>query len=874
MQHVQLVLDHLRKADLKLKPSKCEWAMKEIPFLGHLLTTEGIKPQPRLLKKVNEFEKPTNLKALRGFLGLTGYYRTFLPNYTKLAKPFYELTKKGVKFTWSPECEQSFQAFKRALTNPPLLIHPDFSKTFVLVTDASEYYIGAALGHEIDGKFRPCAYFTAAITGPALRYCVAEKEALAVFRALKHFEDLIVGYKILILTDHMSLKHILENADKAPTPRLKRRALYMSGFDFQLNHTPGKSHYLADYLSRAHNAPPSHEENSEPELGVDVVLPQNHCCAHVTMLKQGQAVVLPNNHCCAHVTVLKKGQAVEYATDRESVAGGTESGSEIISAPQQTSQSQTESSPIVQMSVSDPPSENNQSCLSDPNDIRTGIQDQDLLSVVNIGKEHQSDDMCKMFYDYIKHNRLPLDRNDQQKVVAKSDYMSIGDNDLLYHHPSLRQKKNKTVRLKAQIVLPPSLRDHVLSTLHGDILAGGHVGRQSLSDKITDRFYWEGMHRDILEFVKACSTCARKKRPGNNPKFEMQKWQEPSYPCEIVSTDIMGPLKVSNSGNKYIITYTCHLTCWTEAFAIPDATARTVADNIVRQLFTRYGVVRQLHSDRGANYCAQLTRAVTSMLNCTQSFTSSPIPNANGRAERINARLNNVITSYVDDDQGNWDDILPYALWASRSVPHARTGISPFLMLFGHDPKFPLDAKPTNIDTLPLSARDYLAYLMKKLTSTREIVRDHVKDYVNKMKVEYDKTCKKFQFQVGDSGYLWNPRAAEISKSKKGKFTFVYTGPYRLTKEVKPYLFQLKRISDGKVLPTYAHSNRFKMAHFPYKRRDLTAPHRPDPQSEAPILQDSESESEREQPVPPPPRINNGSCPTQGLLQAKSHITI
>ena len=217
---------------------------------------------------MNEFEKPTNLKALRGFLGLTGYYRTFIPNYTKLAKPFYELTKKGVKFTWSPECEQSFQAFKRALTNPPLLIHPDFSKTFVLVTDASEYSIGAALGHEIDGNFRPCAYFTATITGPALRYCVAEKEALAVFRALKHFEDLIVGYKILILTDHMPLKHILENADKAPTPRLKRWALYMSGFDFQLNHAPGKSHYLADYPSRAHNAPPSHEENSEPELGV------------------------------------------------------------------------------------------------------------------------------------------------------------------------------------------------------------------------------------------------------------------------------------------------------------------------------------------------------------------------------------------------------------------------------------------------------------------------------------------------------------------------------------------------------------------------------------------------------------------------------
>ena len=100
-----------------------------------------------------------------------------------------------MKFKWSDECEKSFQAFKKVLTNPALLIHPDFNKTFVLVTDASDYSIRAALGHEIDNTFRPCGYFTAAITGAALKYCVAEKEALAIFRAKNHFHDLIVGYQ-------------------------------------------------------------------------------------------------------------------------------------------------------------------------------------------------------------------------------------------------------------------------------------------------------------------------------------------------------------------------------------------------------------------------------------------------------------------------------------------------------------------------------------------------------------------------------------------------------------------------------------------------------------------------------------------------------
>ena len=774
IEHVNTVLTKLIQADLKLKPSKCEWAVKNVPFLGHRLTPEGIMPQPRLLNKVSAFATPNNLKTVRAFLGLTGYYRSFMPNYSKLARPLHNLTKKATKFEWSAECNDAFLSLKQALENPPILIHPDFSKPFVLVTDASDYAVGGSLGHMIDGIFRPCSFYTSAITGAALKYGVTEKEAMAVFRSLRHFHDLITGYKVHILTDHLPLKSIYENADKAPTARLKRWALYISGFDFTIDYTPGKTHYLADFLSRANPTPTQEEDVSEPELGVDVVLPTTTC------------------HAVSNVNAA--------STETDSPAN---------------------------------------------NDVRSDVEG-NPLSVDNLRRGQQQDPSCAVYLQYLQDGALLAEKSLRQKVIAKADYLSIGDDGLLRHHPSTRQKRRKTVKLTAQIFLPSNLQEHVLQTLHADILSGGHVGRQALTSKVLDRFYWEGMYKDISDFVNSCNTCNLKKRPKQYPKFEMQKWQVPSYPFEIVSTDLMGPLKTSESGNKYIITYTCHLTCWTEAFAIPDASARTVANNVVTHLFTRYGVVKQLHSDRGANYCAQLTKAVTSLLKCTQSFTSGARPSANGRAERVNSRINTVISSYIDDNECNWDDLLPYALWAGRSVPHARTGVAPFTLLFGHEPVFPLDVPLQSGDKLPLSARDYLTHVLNRLHTTREMAQDHAEEYVNKMKSTYDKTAHVVPFQVGDVVYLWNPRAAELGRNKKGKFSFMYTGPYRLVQEIKPYLFQLRRLSDNKVVPKYAHSNRFKKAAFPYRRPTLNTPPQSDSRAGDSLISDSEMESDRD----------------------------
>ena len=679
VEDVNAVLNQLRKADLKLKPSKCEFAKSKIEFLGHVLTREGVLPQQRLLNKVHDFAVPTSVKESRRFVGMTSYYKAFIPNYSVITRPLYELTRKGKKFEWSERCQRAFSTLKAALFSPPILIHPDFEREFYLLNDASDYAVGAALGHKIDGVFRPCAFFGASLGGAELKYPVTEKECLSVFRALKHFHDLILGYKVIVVTDHKPLTSILENAIDAPTPRLGRWALYMGTFDFRIVYEPGRTHYLADYLSRFKYPLSEEEGESEPVLGIDVLydnkVPHTEPTAHCLLMTRSQAqlgdIVTPpqsddNDTCLTRSESSEQGSSGESTSNDPNV---TETSDTPCDTPTRTgagtpNKGKNKAADRDRVSIHNDTADDDRSSEnevdthgqnSEPIDVDAhqladdGSEGSTKLSLENIKLEQGRDNFCLAMIGFLTTNTLPKDPNLATQITVKSDYMGIGGNGLLYHYPNTRRKRANIIKLTAQIVLPPPLRHDALVTLHNDIIAGGHVGKHALTSKVTDRFFWVGMHQDIYDYTRSCNTCNLKKRTRHHAKSPMQVWKTPTYPFEVTSTDIMGPLKPSEAGNRYIITFTCHLTGWTEAFAMPDGAATTVADIIVTQIFTRYGAVRQLHSDRGANYCARLTRTVTTMLGCKQSFTTSSRAWANGRSERRNLTLNNILTSYDNE---------------------------------------------------------------------------------------------------------------------------------------------------------------------------------------------------------------------------------
>ena len=154
LESVKVVLKALAKANLRLKPSKCEWCRSEI----NVVNAEGVATQKVTTEKITAFNRPHNVKTIKSFLGLCNYYRPFVPNFADLAKPMNRLLKKEIPFEWTEACEEAFQKLKVLLTLPALLIHPEIGGHFHLLTDASDAACGAAVCHKLDEIYRPVAF--------------------------------------------------------------------------------------------------------------------------------------------------------------------------------------------------------------------------------------------------------------------------------------------------------------------------------------------------------------------------------------------------------------------------------------------------------------------------------------------------------------------------------------------------------------------------------------------------------------------------------------------------------------------------------------------------------------------------------------------
>lgn len=246
--HLEQVFKRLREANLRLKPSKCHFVKPEVEYLGHVVSADGLKPNPAKIRSVKEFPVPTNTTGVKAFLGLCNYYRRFIKGFAQIASPINKITSKNVKFEWTPECQKAFETLKGALVSAPVLSYPDFELPFQLYVDASQTGIGLTLGQIIDGKDVVIAYAGRDLNRAERNYSATEREALAVIDGIKRFQPYLYGRKFTIHTDHNALKWLMSIKD--PTGRVARWSLLIQQFDFDIVHKPGVLNTNADALSR------------------------------------------------------------------------------------------------------------------------------------------------------------------------------------------------------------------------------------------------------------------------------------------------------------------------------------------------------------------------------------------------------------------------------------------------------------------------------------------------------------------------------------------------------------------------------------------------------------------------------------------------
>ena len=248
LTRLEEVFQRFRAARLKLKPGRCQLFQREVNYLGHVVSQEGVATDPEKVEAVRNWPQPKCIQEVRSFLGFVGYYRRFCPDFATTARPLNVLTSKDTPFRWEQEEEDAFRQLKTQMMEAPVLTYPDPSRPYILDTDASNEAAGGVLSQEVDGVERVVAYYSKTFSPPQRNYCVTRRELLAVILAVTHFRPYLYGRKFTLRTDHASLIWLYKRTE--PSHQIARWLELLAEFEFTMEHRAGSKHANADGLSR------------------------------------------------------------------------------------------------------------------------------------------------------------------------------------------------------------------------------------------------------------------------------------------------------------------------------------------------------------------------------------------------------------------------------------------------------------------------------------------------------------------------------------------------------------------------------------------------------------------------------------------------
>ena len=252
-EHVKVlneVLDRIQRAGLTIKVSKCMFGFEEVEYVGHNIGKSQIGMVSATVDKIENALRPKTKKALRSFVGLTNYYRKHIPNFSQIAVPLTDLTKKSKPnvIQWGDEQEAAFMKLKTMLISKPILQMPDWKRSFLVQVDASDMGLGAVLLQEHDGDLLPVAFASRKLLPREVAYSIVEKECLAVVWAIQKFKMYLYGREFKLQTDHQAL--VSMNRGKVANDRVTRWSLVLQQYRMRIESIKGSQNVIADYLSR------------------------------------------------------------------------------------------------------------------------------------------------------------------------------------------------------------------------------------------------------------------------------------------------------------------------------------------------------------------------------------------------------------------------------------------------------------------------------------------------------------------------------------------------------------------------------------------------------------------------------------------------
>ena len=761
---VQQVLAKLAAAGLEANMAKCKFAYTELLFVGHVVSQGTIKPDPTKLDAVRKWPTPTNVTGVKSFLGFTNYYHKFIQGYAMKAKALYALTRKGVPFEWSQAAQASFVELQDALCSAPCLRAPDFSLPFILQTDASKDGISGILSQLVEGEEHPVAFISRQLNKAEHNYAATEWECLAVVWAVGQFETYLLDMPFVVQTDHAALAWL--QSKRFENSRLMRWALKLQEFKYTIEYRPGARNANADGPSRCpveNSAPPEPTAHDDPSA------------AGLTAGSRAPRFV-------RHV--------------------GTAAPRSIVKVRRRTAHTPpaAAAAAAADASAAEPVAERELAAPDGYYDYT--IADQARLSQLVHAQRNDSEWRGLIAY-MEKHEISPhLSTAAQRQLISSAANFSLlpvtgTDHPALFYTP----QRPRSVLVSTEdgdplLAVPAGEWRDELMRLHHDSVFGGHLGVRRTHRKLAARYWWPTMMADCELHVRACQTCQTEKVRRQEVEALAGEPPPPTRPFELLSMDFIGPLALSEDC-RYILVIIDHFSCWAIAIPMQRTDAASTARALMEEVFCRYGVPTRILCDNGQPFRSDFLRQLHVATRIQQLFTTTYHPQGNGRVERLNGTIKQILAALTAEHGDQWIQVLAAAVFAYNTSVSEATQRTPYGVLYGREAITPGDALAITAEQDAGSERreGYIETLRQTTLNARQFVSSVLAHRTQERLSRNEQIPKLGAYEVGDLVYCANERTTRTGTLRGHVRPF--TGPFEITERVNETTYAIQP-ADGR----------------------------------------------------------------------------
>lgn len=681
VQKLRTVFDRLRQTNLKIQLDKSEFLRKEVLYLGHTITKDGLKPNSDKIDAVLNYPLPKTTTDIRSFLGLVGYYRRFIKDFSKVTQPLTACLKKRNKIVIDQKYTDAFEKCKELLISAPLLQYPDYEKPFILTTDASNVAIGAVLSQGTVGTDKPVAYASRTLSDTESRYSTIERELLAIVWAVKHFRPYLYGRKFTIYTDHAPLRWV-QNL-KEPNSKLTRWGLRLQEYDYDIIYKNGKQNSNADALSRIKLNALDSDSDADISMKVQVDNQDLKIREHLDELEDRVAKLAkdkPNRDSSDTLTI-----SSEATVSLHSELSRTLSGSESTvliepNYPMRPDDSSTDTVhsnaecdslgiPILHEAIDTKP---NQILVFEWFKNETQVKDisRDKQKVLEVFMPVHNESLIKEFLkEYVrpKIKYFIYFENEQHRREFSNVIISLFKQGTIDMHECTKRVIYIEDEKEQKAVI---LNHHDGKTCHRGI--------KETMLRIKRNYYWNNMQETIAAVLNGCEACQKMKYDRKPIKPVLQLTQTQTAPFQEIFMDIF------SIENKHYLTLVDAFSKIGQAIEISNRSTGEIVRALIKY-FSMYGVPTKISCDPGTEFNNEMIREMTSMYKIQLHITTPNNPNSTGIVERFHSTIIEIYRlARYDQKCTDAASIMTYAIMAYNNSIHSATDLTPFEVVFGH----------------------------------------------------------------------------------------------------------------------------------------------------------------------------------------------